>query len=68
MGGDAHAVGRPDDARLRRRLLTRLETANDPRRERYLQLLAVINGWPAPESLAPALGWFIQALRARMPG
>ena len=31
------------------------------------RLLAVINGWPAPESLAPVFDWFIQALRARMP-
>jgi DNA-binding transcriptional MerR regulator len=64
----AHAFGHPDDLDLRRRLLTRLETANDPRRERYLQLLAVINGWSAPESLAPAFDWFIRALRARIPG
>jgi hypothetical protein len=33
-----------------------------------LQLLAVINGWPTPESLAPVFDWFIQALRAWMPG
>jgi DNA-binding transcriptional MerR regulator len=64
----AHAFGHPDDADLRRRLLTRLQTANDPRRELYLRLLSVINGWPAVESLAPALDWFIEALRARMPG
>ena len=61
----AHSVGRPDDADLRHRLVTRLETANDPRRERYLQRLAVINGWSAPDSSAPALDWFIQALHAR---
>jgi hypothetical protein len=61
----AHVSGDPDDINLRRRLLTQLETANDPRRERYLQLLAVVNRWQAPESLAPALNWFIQALRAR---
>jgi DNA-binding transcriptional MerR regulator len=64
----AYACGRPDDLDLRRRLLTRLEAANDPRRERYLQLLSVINGWPAPERLTPVLDWFIQALRARTPG
>jgi DNA-binding transcriptional MerR regulator len=64
----ARTLGRPDDIDLRRRLLTRLETANDPRRERYLQLLAVINGWSAPESLASAFDWFIHALRARLPG
>jgi DNA-binding transcriptional MerR regulator len=58
--------GSPDDIDLRLRLLTRLETANDPRRELYLRLLAVINGWPAPDSLAPALDWFIRALRVRI--
>jgi hypothetical protein len=64
----AHDLGCRDDVDLRRRLLTRLETANDPRRERYLQLLAVINGWPAPECLVPEFDWFIHALRARIPG
>ncbi|MFF5247738.1 hypothetical protein ACFY3V_25920 [Streptosporangium sp. NPDC000095] len=63
----AFVVGRPDDADLRRRLLVRLESANAPRRETYLRLLAVINGWPAPESLTPVLGWFIRALIARAP-
>ncbi|SCG70478.1 MerR family transcriptional regulator [Micromonospora inositola] len=63
----AHISGRPDDVDLRRRLLMLLETANDPRRERYLQLLSIINGWTAPDSLAPALDWFIPALRARIP-
>ncbi|WP_405148339.1 MerR family transcriptional regulator [Sphaerisporangium sp. NBC_01403] len=67
MAQYARVFGGPDDAGLRHRLLTRLETANDPRKDRYLQLLAVINGWPPPESLAPALDWFIQALRPRRP-
>ena len=49
---------RPD---LRRRLLTRVEAANDPRREAYLQRFAVINGWIAPESLAPVFTWFTKA-------
>ncbi|GII03801.1 helix-turn-helix domain-containing protein [Planobispora takensis] len=62
----ADVVGRPDDAGFRRRLLARLETAGDPRRERYLRLLAVVNGWPAPESLTPASDWFIRALRVRL--
>ncbi|MBK3573677.1 MerR family transcriptional regulator [Streptomyces sp. MBT65] len=61
----AHLLGRPDDVDLRRRLVARLESVNDPRRERYLQLLAVVNGWPAPESLAPALDWSVRALRVR---
>jgi DNA-binding transcriptional MerR regulator len=58
----ADIAGGPD---LRSRLLTRLTAANDPRRERYLQLLAVINGWAAPAPVTPALDWFIAALRAR---
>ncbi|WP_331743166.1 MerR family transcriptional regulator (plasmid) [Streptomyces sp. NBC_01136] len=61
----AHLLGRPDDVELRRRLSTRLESVNDPRRQRYFQLLAVINGWPVPESLAPVLDWSVQALRVR---
>jgi DNA-binding transcriptional MerR regulator len=67
----AHAFGRLDaepgsgaeaDAG---RLLALLEAANDPRRERYLELLAVINGWQAPASPAAEFDWCIQALRAR---
>ncbi|SPF05407.1 MerR family transcriptional regulator [Streptomyces sp. MA5143a] len=64
----AHVLGRPDDVELRRRLLARLESVNDARRERYVQLLAVINGWSAPESLAPAFEWSVQALRIRVRG
>lgn len=62
----AHVLGRPDDTELRRLLLARLESVSDPRRDRYVQLLAVINGWPAPESLAPASNWSIEAVRVRM--
>ncbi|RSM58425.1 MerR family transcriptional regulator [Actinoplanes sp. ATCC 53533] len=50
---------------VRDRLVAQLEAARDPRRERYLELLSVVNGWPAPESLAPVLGWFLAALRSR---
>jgi len=58
----ARILGRPDDAGLQRQLIARLEAVNDPSRERYLTLLAVINGWPSPESLTPVLDWSIQAL------
>lgn len=57
-----------DDAESRWQLLARLERVNDPRRERYSSLLAVINGWPGPESLRPVLDWSVHALRARMQG
>ena len=65
MSQYANICGRPNDVELRRWLLVRLESASDPRRERYLQLLSVINGWPATTSLAPVFDWFIEALRAR---
>lgn len=58
-------LGRPDDTTLHRTLLHRLETANDPRRDRYAELLARVNDWPAPEPLAPAIDWSVTALRAR---
>ncbi len=61
----AYLLSLPDDLELRRRLATRLESVNDPRRERYLQLLAVVNDWSAPESLAPVFEWSVQALRVR---
>ncbi|MGW2622350.1 MerR family transcriptional regulator [Micromonospora taraxaci] len=59
--------GHSDEADLRRRLLDRLVLANDPRRDRYLDLLAVLNGWSTGDATAPAVDWFIRALRARMP-
>ncbi|MFD0363391.1 MerR family transcriptional regulator [Nocardia sp. GCM10030253] len=55
---------RPDDAALRHWLRTRLEVAGDVRTERYWHLLAVINGWPVPPSLAPVFAWFGAALEA----
>jgi DNA-binding transcriptional MerR regulator len=61
----AAAVGRPDGPALRRRLQARLETASDPRREQYLRLLAVVNGWPPGPSLLPALDWFARASDSR---
>ncbi|MFC6084987.1 MerR family transcriptional regulator [Sphaerisporangium aureirubrum] len=65
----ARTCGTEDGPALRRRLLTHLETANDPRRERYFRLLAVINDWLPPDSLTLALDWSIRALRAHpIPG
>ncbi|MFD9735116.1 MerR family transcriptional regulator [Umezawaea sp. NPDC059074] len=44
------------------RLATWLADVGDPRRERYLRLLAVINGWQRPDSLAPTFDWLARAL------
>ncbi|MET8362991.1 MULTISPECIES: MerR family transcriptional regulator [unclassified Micromonospora] len=63
----ARLHGLPDDADLRQRLLDRLVLANDPRRDRYLDLLSVINGWSGGGAVAPAADWFIRALQARTP-
>jgi DNA-binding transcriptional MerR regulator len=60
----AEAFGRTDGREFRGWLLGRLDVANDPRAERYWQLLALINGWPAQPSLAPVFDWFLTALRA----
>ncbi|MCD7445590.1 MerR family transcriptional regulator [Streptomyces lincolnensis] len=64
----ARALGRPDDAGLRRQLVRRLEAANAPHTDRYFRLLAVIHGWPPPWRRAPVLDWTVTALRARIAG
>ncbi|MBL7261165.1 MerR family transcriptional regulator [Paractinoplanes lichenicola] len=55
-----------DTSDFRARLVTRLEVANDFRVERYWGLVATINGWPAPPSLAAVFDWFIPAVRCRV--
>ncbi|WP_106397445.1 MerR family transcriptional regulator [Actinocorallia populi] len=55
--------GKPDSPEYRADLLTRVETANDPRTERYFQLLATINGRPPVPTLVPVFDWLVQALR-----
>lgn len=62
----ASLVGRPDDTALRQRLLTRLETAGDARRQRYVELLSAVNGWAAADDLTAPLAWSTRALRARL--
>ena len=52
-----------DTPEYRRSLLHRVEVANDPRAERYFNLLSTVNGWPVPTTLAPVFDWFITALR-----
>ncbi|MBV1957689.1 MerR family transcriptional regulator [Streptomyces albidoflavus] len=56
--------GGPETERVRE-LTARLERYADPRRERYVRLLAMVNGWPPPSSTRPALTWAAEALRAR---
>jgi DNA-binding transcriptional MerR regulator len=49
-------------------ILRQLETFTDARVERYWQLLAILNGQPAPPSVVPAFEWLIAALRADLDG
>ncbi|HWO59407.1 MAG TPA: MerR family transcriptional regulator [Umezawaea sp.] len=44
------------------RLRSWLADANDPRRERYLRLLAGINGWLRPDGHRPVFDWLAEAL------
>ena len=53
-----------DTPNYRNALLRRLEIANDPRTERYLNLLHVINGWPTQPSRTPIFDWFTCALHS----
>ncbi|MBO1418584.1 MerR family transcriptional regulator [Streptomyces sp. FH025] len=55
------------DGSLRDRLVERVEAMADPRRERYLGLLAVVNGWAQPGSSAEVLGWTGRALALAPP-
>jgi DNA-binding transcriptional MerR regulator len=40
----------------------RLALAADARRETYFELLAVVNGWAAPDDTAAALRWYLEAV------
>jgi len=63
VGRYAQTFGKADTPDYRSKLVLRLQIANDPRVERYWQLLATINGWPPPPTLALVFEWFIQALQ-----
>jgi DNA-binding transcriptional MerR regulator len=63
-GHYARLLGRADSPELRRGLADRLAGAADPRLQRYLGLLATVNGWPAPEPVTPVLDWAVRALAA----
>ncbi|GAB2824493.1 MerR family transcriptional regulator [Actinocorallia aurea] len=52
------------DTTPRSRLRAHLEAANDPRRERYLTLLARVNGWGPARHPRRELDWFLTALDA----
>lgn len=60
----AMTFDRADTIGYRSEILHRLDVAADVRTQRYLHLLALINGWPPQPDLAPVFDWFTRALRA----
>ncbi|GAA3448372.1 MerR family transcriptional regulator [Dactylosporangium matsuzakiense] len=62
----AEGAGRPDGQQLRREVVDALELANEPRAERYWQLMAIINGWPPIPSTMHRWSWFLSALKATL--
>ena len=64
IGDYARVFGQTDTAAFRAAVLDRLEVAADPRAQRYLELLAQINGWGPQPDLTPVSEWFTSALRS----
>lgn len=60
----ARHAGRANGPEFRSWLLEVLESSSDPRYERYWQLMAIINGWPATPDVMPAAEWLVKALRS----
>jgi DNA-binding transcriptional MerR regulator len=60
----AESLGRTDTPEFRQWLIGMIDTFTDARAERYWQLLATINGWPAIPSVVPAWEWFAAGVRA----
>ncbi|MFA1544117.1 MerR family transcriptional regulator [Actinomadura monticuli] len=58
----AAVQGKPDDAATRESLAAYLTAATDPRRERYSELLSIINGWDPPDYPGKELDWFLTAM------
>ncbi|MER5635943.1 MerR family transcriptional regulator [Kitasatospora sp. NPDC002227] len=66
VGAFAELFERTDGREFRAWLLERMVLGNDPRYERYWQLIATVNGWPVAPTLAPAFDWLVAALRAEL--
>jgi DNA-binding transcriptional MerR regulator len=64
----AEVDGREDGRDFRAWLGELVETFTDRRAERYWQLLAVMNGWPAQPSSVPAWEWLRAGLQAHPDG
>jgi DNA-binding transcriptional MerR regulator len=62
----ADSLGKSDTPEFRRWLIGMVDTFTDARAERYWQLLATMNGWPAIPSVVPAWEWFLTGVRASL--
>jgi DNA-binding transcriptional MerR regulator len=59
----AETFATTDSTAYRAKLLARLRTANEPRTERYVHLIDIINDWPVAAPLGPIFDWLIAALQ-----
>lgn len=65
----ARATGRTGDPTFPAWLLSRYEATNEPRAERYWELIAILKGWERPEGPSPqaeAYRWLLEGLRWRV--
>jgi len=66
MAAYGRHAGRDNGPEFRSWLPELLESSGDRRYERYWQLLAIINGWPATPSVMPAAEWLITGPAQRL--
>jgi DNA-binding transcriptional MerR regulator len=64
----ARAMGRRDDPPFAEWMLSHHERTNDPRMERYWQLMATLKRWQYDPTVAKAYRWLIEGLRWRVAG
>jgi hypothetical protein len=64
----ARAMGKQDDPRFAEWMLSHYERTNDPRMERYWELMATLKQWQYDPTVAKAYRWLIEGLRWRVAG
>lgn len=64
----ARAMGKQGDPRFAEWLLSHYERTNDPRMERYWELMATLKQWQYDPTVAKAYRWLIEGLRWRVAG
>jgi DNA-binding transcriptional MerR regulator len=68
VAASARAMGRGDDPRFDRWLLSHYEGTYDPRFERYWELISTLKRWEYDPGRAEAHRWLVEGLRRRVEG